>query len=282
MGSKDDSVVGHREGQRAAAQERASASTDIGGRETVSLETARGIIEGSPEAPQKAAEKILDHYGPPNEGTPTKLFWYRTGPWGRIEHARPDVREGHGRLRRRQHDGVAEGSEYAVHRVDEMRVPGRSRCCLCASALADSAREALAWPAEEPTLPGRCDQSHLSTRLGQSGATCSPNPHSDVMGNRRRRQPPEQGAVGRRHAPSRGNAVADGQLKRRRPKNDQMRLVAAPVCPKVTTPRMIFSAMYPARLPGRAARGLPVRHSTLVARRCLRRDGAAPRMRMVS
>ncbi|MDP8904084.1 MAG: hypothetical protein M3N29_01995 [Chloroflexota bacterium] len=28
---------------------------------------------------------MLEQYGPPNEATPTKLFWYRTGPWKRIE-----------------------------------------------------------------------------------------------------------------------------------------------------------------------------------------------------
>ncbi len=34
-------------------------------------------------APKKAAEKPLEHYGPPNEATATKLFWYREGPWRR-------------------------------------------------------------------------------------------------------------------------------------------------------------------------------------------------------
>jgi len=27
---------------------------------------------------------MLEQYGPPNEATPTKLFWYRAGPWKRI------------------------------------------------------------------------------------------------------------------------------------------------------------------------------------------------------
>ncbi len=43
------------------------------------------MIEQWPEAPKKAAEKILDHYGRPNEATATKMFWYRTGPWSRME-----------------------------------------------------------------------------------------------------------------------------------------------------------------------------------------------------
>ena len=28
---------------------------------------------------------MLEKYGPPNEATPTKLFWYRNGPWKRTE-----------------------------------------------------------------------------------------------------------------------------------------------------------------------------------------------------
>jgi hypothetical protein len=52
---------------------------------SVALRDAEAIIEGWPDAPKKAAMKILDHYGPPNEATPTKLFWYRTGPWARME-----------------------------------------------------------------------------------------------------------------------------------------------------------------------------------------------------
>ena len=27
----------------------------------------------------------MEQYGPPNEATPTKLFWYRNGPWKRTE-----------------------------------------------------------------------------------------------------------------------------------------------------------------------------------------------------
>ena len=27
---------------------------------------------------------MLEQYGPPNEATPTKLFWYRRRPWKRI------------------------------------------------------------------------------------------------------------------------------------------------------------------------------------------------------
>ncbi len=45
----------------------------------------RAIVEEWPQAPKTAAEKLLEHYGSPNEATPTKLFWYGVGPWSRIE-----------------------------------------------------------------------------------------------------------------------------------------------------------------------------------------------------
>lgn len=41
------------------------------------------LIENWPEAPKKMAQQLLEQYGPPNEATPTKLFWYHNGPWKR-------------------------------------------------------------------------------------------------------------------------------------------------------------------------------------------------------
>ncbi len=41
------------------------------------------IIAGWPEAQKNVARQMLAEYGPPNEATPTKLFWYRNGPWKR-------------------------------------------------------------------------------------------------------------------------------------------------------------------------------------------------------
>jgi hypothetical protein len=41
------------------------------------------IIAGWPEAQRNIARQMLDKYGPPNEATSTKLFWYRNGPWKR-------------------------------------------------------------------------------------------------------------------------------------------------------------------------------------------------------
>ncbi|MGK5451514.1 hypothetical protein, partial [Streptomyces radiopugnans] len=55
------------------------------------LSQAQTTIQHWPEAPKKVAEKILDHYGAPNEATPTKLLWYRNGPWSRMELTADEV-----------------------------------------------------------------------------------------------------------------------------------------------------------------------------------------------
>jgi hypothetical protein len=41
------------------------------------------IIGDWPDAPKGIARQMMEKYGPPNEATPTKLFWYRNGPWKR-------------------------------------------------------------------------------------------------------------------------------------------------------------------------------------------------------
>lgn len=50
----------------------------------VPLAQAQAIIADWPDAPQRGARQMLEQYGPPNEATPTKLFWYHRGPWKRI------------------------------------------------------------------------------------------------------------------------------------------------------------------------------------------------------
>ncbi|MDP8955499.1 MAG: hypothetical protein M3N24_00855 [Actinomycetota bacterium] len=59
--------------------------TELGTRERVALEEAERIVERWPQPQKKVARQMLDKYGPPNEATPTKLFWYRNGPWKRTE-----------------------------------------------------------------------------------------------------------------------------------------------------------------------------------------------------
>ena len=58
--------------------------TEDGTRSTVDRATVETLIADWPDAPQKGARQMLEQYGPPNEATPTKLFWYRAGPWKRI------------------------------------------------------------------------------------------------------------------------------------------------------------------------------------------------------
>lgn len=58
--------------------------TEDGTRSTVDLAMVETLIADWPDAPQRGARQMLEQYGPPNEATPTKLFWYRAGPWKRI------------------------------------------------------------------------------------------------------------------------------------------------------------------------------------------------------
>ncbi len=57
--------------------------TEAGARSTVDVAQVEALLEGWPDAPKRAARQLLVQYGPPNEATPTKLFWYHNGPWKR-------------------------------------------------------------------------------------------------------------------------------------------------------------------------------------------------------
>ncbi len=59
--------------------------TEHGARRRVDLANVESLIESWPEAPKTIARKMIEQYGAPNEATPTKLFWYRNGPWKRTE-----------------------------------------------------------------------------------------------------------------------------------------------------------------------------------------------------
>ena len=83
-------------GERMATLARASADamkhkaqgeheTEEGNQYMVPLSEVTAIIERWPTAPKEGARQMLEQYGPPNEATPTKLFWYRKGPWKRIQ-----------------------------------------------------------------------------------------------------------------------------------------------------------------------------------------------------
>jgi hypothetical protein len=57
--------------------------TEKGAELTVAPAEVEPIIADWPEAAQLGVRQQLAQYGPPNEATPTKLMWYRTGPWKR-------------------------------------------------------------------------------------------------------------------------------------------------------------------------------------------------------
>jgi hypothetical protein len=59
--------------------------TQQGNRHTVPPSEVERVIAGWPDAQRNVARQMLDRYGPPNEATPTKLFWYANGPWKRTE-----------------------------------------------------------------------------------------------------------------------------------------------------------------------------------------------------
>jgi hypothetical protein len=59
--------------------------TERGTEEHVEQSTADRLLRDWPAAPKNVARQMIDKYGPPNEATPTRLFWYRKPPWKRIE-----------------------------------------------------------------------------------------------------------------------------------------------------------------------------------------------------
>jgi hypothetical protein len=51
--------------------------------ERIDPELVNKVLAHWPQAAKAAARKIMDYYGPPNEITPSRLFWYQNGPWKR-------------------------------------------------------------------------------------------------------------------------------------------------------------------------------------------------------
>ncbi|WP_409271397.1 hypothetical protein V1499_18205 [Neobacillus sp. SCS-31] len=62
-----------------------------GSTSTVDTETAKKIIEQWPATSKMSAQNTMDFYGPPNEATPSKLIWYKNGPWKRTIAYRDEV-----------------------------------------------------------------------------------------------------------------------------------------------------------------------------------------------
>ena len=65
--------------------------TQQGERHTASRAEVETIIENWPAAQKNVGRQMIEKYGPPNEATLSKLFWYGNGPWKRTELSRDVV-----------------------------------------------------------------------------------------------------------------------------------------------------------------------------------------------
>ncbi len=59
--------------------------TEPGREYTVDPSQVDTLVERWPAAPRKGARQMIKQYGTPYEATPTRLTWYRNGPWKRTE-----------------------------------------------------------------------------------------------------------------------------------------------------------------------------------------------------
>lgn len=84
-------TTGRAVGQGIAHELRGEHETELAVRFSVAPAEVERIIEDWPESQRNVARQMLDKYGPPNEVTPTKLFWYRNAPWKRTELSRDVV-----------------------------------------------------------------------------------------------------------------------------------------------------------------------------------------------
>ena len=71
--------------QGAAREIRGEHESQAGARQSVDLAEVERIIDEWPGPQKNIARQMLEKYGPPNEATPTKLFWYDNAPWKRTE-----------------------------------------------------------------------------------------------------------------------------------------------------------------------------------------------------
>jgi hypothetical protein len=82
--------------------------TEEGARYSIEPAQVEEWISDWPAAPKLAARKMIEQYGPPNEATPTKLFWYRNEPWKRTIVTRDVL----------THDFPAPHSDYVMEYID--------------------------------------------------------------------------------------------------------------------------------------------------------------------
>ena len=93
-------------------QARGKHETEEGvGQRTDAAEVER-IVDAWPDAQKNVARQMLTKYGPPNEATPTQLFWYQNAPWKRTVLSRDVV----------SHNWPAPHSDFLTQAID-YRVP---------------------------------------------------------------------------------------------------------------------------------------------------------------
>ncbi|MGH2380799.1 MAG: hypothetical protein ACRDG7_06210 [Candidatus Limnocylindria bacterium] len=105
-------TTGHAVAQGVAHEMRGEHETQKGEEQRLSVAEAERIIEEWPHAQKNVARQVIDKYGPPNEATPTKLFWYGNGPWKRTELSRDVV----------AHNWPTRHSDFLTQTID-YRVP---------------------------------------------------------------------------------------------------------------------------------------------------------------
>ncbi len=59
----------------AAAQEATPAA--------MNMQAVDEIVSAWPDVPREVAQTVMEKYGPPQEGTPSRLIWFNNGPWKR-------------------------------------------------------------------------------------------------------------------------------------------------------------------------------------------------------
>lgn len=64
---------------------------DKGSVQQVDMERVEAIIGLWPKTSRMAAEQTIGFYGPPNEATASRLFWYYNGPWKRTIVYRDEI-----------------------------------------------------------------------------------------------------------------------------------------------------------------------------------------------
>jgi hypothetical protein len=78
-------TTGRAVGQGVAHEVRGQHETEPGRRQRTDRAEVERVIESWPRSQKNVARQMITKYGPPNEATPTQLFWYGNAPWKRTE-----------------------------------------------------------------------------------------------------------------------------------------------------------------------------------------------------